>query len=105
MSQENRTMVDAEIGTSDSGARRSVRTTASVKVNTRAAQQFFLGCVLVCFGVVTARSATENIGNAATGKWIASDKGCQVYDEAWVPGETVKWSGACEGGRAEGAGK
>ena len=35
---------------------------------------------------------------------LASPPGCYVWDDYYVPGKPVSWSGACIGGRASGAG-
>ena len=36
--------------------------------------------------------------------WITDVNGCKIWDSRPSPGETVSWSGACEGGYAEGKG-
>ena len=37
-------------------------------------------------------------------RWIADPSGCQFWDPAPLPDETVRWSGRCAGGYAEGHG-
>jgi hypothetical protein len=36
--------------------------------------------------------------------WITDVNGCKIWDSRPSPGETVSWSGGCEGGYAEGKG-
>jgi len=38
------------------------------------------------------------------GRWIADAQGCKFWDPAPMAGETVHWSGRCEGGYAQGHG-
>jgi len=49
--------------------------------------------------------AGSNAAPAQTGGWIAdASVGCQVWNPHPQPGETIRWSGACANGFAQGRG-
>ena len=41
-------------------------------------------------------------GYSFAGDWMADSKGCKVWNNNPIEGETVTWSGACKDGLAEG---
>lgn len=52
-----------------------------------------------CFLAAGAVHAQE-----AGSKWIADAHGCLMWDPTPLPSETIRWSGGCVGGYAEGRG-
>ena len=60
--------------------------------------------LIVEFTVLALASAAVQAAAESEGGWIADAKGCKIANPSPKPNETVKWSGACKNGYAEGKG-
>jgi hypothetical protein len=54
--------------------------------------------------ILLAVPASISYAQQTTSRWIADPSGCQFWDPSPLPDETVRWSGRCVGGYAEGHG-
>ena len=54
--------------------------------------------------LLAAALSTATLAAEPEGGWIADAKGCKIYNPTPKPNETIKWSGPCKDGVAEGKG-
>jgi MORN repeat len=65
----------------------------------------FCGAAVIAALVFAAFPAAAQDGPQAPPRWIADAKtGCKVWDPAPEQGESIRWSGACKDGFADGDG-